>query len=406
MLLQFVPRQPPRLPLVVHPRTHFERHRVLARQPPSCRGDVLSQQFDRPLAAEAVRRDALQEHLRRAVAEQVDCEPRLQPALVLELLLVNATDQTDPEQQVLNVRRQSARGGGVERNLQVGVGDEPVTGPQAAEEQFEVRVAQPEHTGRDELLCRLLAEDTEAFGPPKRARPRRRREDRDAAGLALGLRLESRISAGVRLDLVSAAVGPCVHFRDGVREPADRAREVVDHPPVVAEEVQRTRVAGVALRQQPGERDEFVPRPRLGRRNREPARRGDAVTGLQAAEVRPAVERAERVVRGRRDLLAEFRREPVDPLAAVPHHIRHRPRMEFAVLAESVNGERAARLEQFAHGDDFACRGIDHFCLCDHTLVEPVAPELHDQLEDLRRLVGGPRRAPSPRRRSRPSGRR
>ena len=104
-------------------------------------------------------------------------------------------------------------------------GDETVPGPQATDEQLQVRVTQPEHAGRNSLLRRLLAGDAECLRPSVRTAPIRRGEGGRSAPLAG--RLEAVGNAGVGLNLQALFVARH-HSRHCLRELRDGGSEVLD----------------------------------------------------------------------------------------------------------------------------------------------------------------------------------
>src|ERR1041385_339385 len=80
-------------------------------------------------------------------------------AAIGESLLVNTRSDTQPEQEVLDVRGETQRRGRVERRKGRLIGDEAVACPQSSEEEREIVLCEFEHRAGDELRGRLLAED-------------------------------------------------------------------------------------------------------------------------------------------------------------------------------------------------------------------------------------------------------
>ena len=95
------------------------------------------------------------------------------------------------------------------------------------------------------------------------------------------------------------------------------------------------------------------------------------------------------MIGGGRDPLAEDGRQLVDPLPSVANDVGHSPRPELAVLAERMDAEVTAVLEQFADGGPQARVGVDDRRLAHNALVEAVARELLDQPENLFGLLLG-----------------
>src|SRR5262249_28896067 len=158
--------------------------------------------------------------------------------------------------QGLDVARERPRRGGVVRNGERLVGEEPVPGPETAEEDFEVGVAQAEGCVWHGLLRGLPPEDAQGLRPPVGPRPRRgggaRAQRFQTAALSLdGVPgavpgAKSRVAAGTDADLEST-VAALVDPGNRVGESTGRGGEVLDQFPIVPVEVKASGVADVPL---------------------------------------------------------------------------------------------------------------------------------------------------------------
>ena len=141
-------------------------------------------------------------------------------------------------------------------------------------------------------------------------------------------------------------------------------------------------MAGVALGQEAGERDDLVLGPVLSFAHAEVAGRGDAVPDLEVLEVRPAVQRAERMVACRGDGLALRGAKLEDPLAPVAHYVGDGALAKPTVLTECMHSTCTARAMEFFDRRTLTGGGVDDGRAADQALVEAVAREELEQPED------------------------
>src|SRR5256885_13719665 len=94
-------------------------------------------------------------------AAQVNGEARALLTTILERFRVHATEDSGSQQQRLDVARQPKRRSRVERDV-IGSSpeDEPIAGPDPAQEQFEVCIPEGEDLLRHAFFRRLLAEQS------------------------------------------------------------------------------------------------------------------------------------------------------------------------------------------------------------------------------------------------------
>src|SRR5665213_3111070 len=118
----------------------------------------------------------------------------------------------------------------------------------------------------------------------------------------------------------------------------------------------------------------------------EPARRRDAIADVQIAQFFPTLQRPKWMIRGRGDALALGGAQLEYRLRAIPDNVTHVPRAQFPIVAQRMDRERLALSKERANGRAFTGLSVDDSRIPHDAFVEPITPELQDELENLLRL--------------------
>src|SRR5258707_7426023 len=142
---------------------------------------------------------------------------------VTNLFPMHAAGNAETEQQGLHVRGKLPGGGRIKRRLR-GTANEAITGPKAAQEEFDILIRQLEYRRGNLFRSRLPANDAELFRPAESPGTRRSKRCCDC-GASLG-HYRPRIPGSVAFGEARVASSAGTNFRSAIATGSDAADRV------------------------------------------------------------------------------------------------------------------------------------------------------------------------------------